>query len=524
MKKYTQEFKDSILNYFLNGYNIKVSCEKSCKDHDIVYDDNIRRKASNWLEKNNISNNIEIENTDVFKEAKKKVHDNSKKRFIVSWCQSETDINQRFLNNIEAYAKYIDASIHIIAGRYKNPISLSASKSIQNKEDIAQNSWHERVVPYLDANRHKIHKHLCILSDLKIQPTASTPLSGINGLTGLESCIVGHPRVHLKSLPILDGYPHKLILTTGSVSIENYTDTKVGKKGEFHHTYGFVVVELDGDDFHVRQVTADDLGSFYDLNYYVSDGLVDKSDEPTVMVFGDLHLGETNEKVLDVSFDIADRLNCKQIILHDVFNGHSISHHERNQPFQLLKREEDGSSSLIDELDEMVDFFDRYSNYNFGVVRSNHDEFLDRWLNDVDWRKHSNKMAYIQLASMMVNSDSNKGVIPSYLKTLNVTNAFCLGIDDSLRVMDWELGVHGHIGANGSRGSAMQYAQMNTKNITGHTHSPLRLDGHICVGTLTHLRVGYNKGLSGWMNTNAVIHPNGKAQLINILNGKYTTL
>jgi hypothetical protein len=125
---------------------------------------------------------------------------------------------------------------------------------------------------------------------------------------------------------------------------------------------------------------------------------------------------------------------------------------------------------------------------------------------------------------MMVNSEDNKGVIPLYLKTLGVTNAFCLGIDDSLRVMDWELGVHGHIGANGSRGSAMQYAQMNTKNITGHTHSPLRLDGHLCVGTLTHLRVGYNKGLSSWMNTNAVIHPNGKAQLINIVNGKYTTL
>jgi hypothetical protein len=226
MKKYTQEFKDSILHYFSTGHSITVSCNKACDDHNVVYNDSMRRKVSKWLEKNKISNNLEIENTDVFKEAKKKVHDNSKKRFIVSWCQSETDINHRLMTNMEAYAEHIDASIHVIAGRYKNPISLSASKSIQNKEDIAQNSWHERVVPYLDANRHKIHKHLCILSDLKIQPTASTPLSGINGLTGLESCIIGHPRVHLKSLPILDGYPHKLILTTGSVSVENYTDTK----------------------------------------------------------------------------------------------------------------------------------------------------------------------------------------------------------------------------------------------------------------------------------------------------------
>jgi len=524
MKKYTQEFKDSILQFFLSGETITASCENACILHSIPYSDKIRRKASHWLEKNKFSNNIEIEKTDVFQEAKKKIFDESKQRFIISWCQSETDINESFLTNIEAYAKHIDASIHIIAGRYKNPISLSASKSLKDKEDALQNSWHERVLPYLDANRHKIHKHLCILSDLKIQPTASTPLSGINGLTGLESCIVGHPRVHLKSLPVLDGYPQKLLLTTGSVSVENYTDTKVGKKGEFHHTLGFVVVELDGDNFHVRQVTADENGSFYDLEITVYDGFVEKHSEPTVIVFGDLHLGETNEEALKVSFDMAKKLKCNQIILHDAFNGHSISHHERNQPFQLLKREEDGTDDLFNELSNLSEFFENHPEYNFGVVRSNHDEFLDRWLNDVDWRRSNNKMAYLQLATMLAMSKDGKGVIPLYLKEVGVTNAFCLGIDDSLRVLDWELGVHGHIGANGSRGSAIQFAQMNTKSITGHTHSPIRLDGHLSVGTLTHLRVGYNKGLSSWMNTNVVIYPNGKAQHIHIVNNRYTTL
>jgi len=524
MKKYTQEFKDSILGFFLNGHNITQSCEMACVLHSVPYSDGIRRKASIWLEKTNVSNNIEIEKTDVFQEAKKKVFDESKQRFIISWCQSETDINESFLTNIEAYAKHIDASIHIIAGRYRNPLSLSASKSLQNKEDLLQNSWHERVLPYLDANRHKIHKHLCILSDLKIQPTASTPLSGINGLTGLESCIIGHPRVHLKSLPILDGYPHKLLLTTGSVSVENYTDTKVGKKGEFHHTLGFVVVELDGDDFHVRQVTADENGSFYDLELTVYDGFVEKHNEPTVIVFGDLHLGETNEEVLKVSFDMASKLKCNQIILHDAFNGHSISHHERNNPFQLLKREEDGTDSLFEELFNLSEFFESHPEYIFGVVRSNHCEFLDRWLSDVDWRKSKNKMAYLQLATSLAFDKDNKGVIPMYLKEVGVTNAFCLGIDDSLRVLDWELGVHGHIGANGSRGSAIQYAQMNTKTVTGHTHSPIRLDGHLSVGTLTHLRVGYNKGLSSWLNSNVVIYPNGKAQHVHIINNKYTTL
>ena len=526
MKKYTQEFKDSILGFFLSGNNITQACEMACLLHSIPYNDILRRKASRWLEKNKVSNNIEIEKTDVFKEAKKKVFDESKKRFIISWCQSETDINERFLSNIEAYASHIDASIHIIAGRYKNPISLSASKSIQNKEDVLQNSWHERVLPYLDANRHKIHKHLCILSDLKIQPTASTPLSGINGLTGLESCIVGHPRVHLKSLPILDGYPHKLLLTTGSVSVENYTDTKVGKKGEFHHTLGFVVVELDGNDFHVRQVTSDEDGTFYDLEYCVFGGIVSKHNEPTVIVFGDLHLGETNEEALKTSFDMADKLKCTQIILHDIADFHSISHHELKDPIALLKREDNGSDNLKKELDSIVDFLNEKSNYNFTIVKSNHCAFIDRWIASNDWRKSNNKRTYLELAYNLINNKENKGVLPMYLKINNVRNINCLGINDSVRVNDWELGVHGHLGTNGSRGGAMQFKNLNTKLITGHSHTCERLDGLVTVGTMTKLRMNYNNGLSSWNHANAVIYPNGKVQLI-IINKdtyKYTTL
>lgn len=521
MGKYSEEFKSHVESLVNKGYNITVASEMTCVALNVMYTDQVRRSMSKHLERKGITDSKELPESDMFIEAQKKQLDKSKNRFIVSWCQSDTDIHEQFLDNIEAYAKEIDAEISIIAGRYKNPTSLNSSKRAKEKEE--RNSWSPRVSKYLDANRHKIHKHLCILSDLKIQPTASTPLSGINGLTGLESCIVGHPRVHLKSLPILDGYPHKLLLTTGAISVKNYTDTKSGKKGEFHHTLGFVVVELDGDDFHIRQVTADEDGSFYDLHYNVVGGSIRETGK-TVMVFGDLHLGETNDDVLDVSFSMAEDLNCDDIVLHDVFNGHSISHHERNQPFQVMSREDDGSGDLMLELNNMAAFFDRYSDFNFVMVRSNHDEFLDRWLNDVDWRKTTNKGAYLELAHVLKNDTVGKGIIPAILNKFGVTNVKCLGINDSFRVENIECGVHGHIGANGSRGGVIQFKNLNTKNITGHTHSPCREDGHSSVGTLTHLRVGYNKGASSWMNTNVVIYPNGKSQHIHIINNKYTTL
>ncbi len=526
-KKYSDELKARVIELISDSYSITKASEIACEEFGVKYNDGFRRNISIFLQNNNYTNNQvkELEESNAFINAQNKEHDTSKSRFIISWCQSETDINHKFLDNIEAYAKAIDADILIVAGRYRNPSSLSTSKKIQEREDVLKNTWHERVIPYLDAKRHKIHKHLELLSDVKIQPTASTPLSGLNGLTGLESCIVGHPRVHLKSLPVLDGYPHKLLLTTGCVSVENYTDTKVGKKSEFHHTYGFVIVELDGNDFHVRQVTSDDSGSFYDLQYLADNGKIHLHSGADAIVFGDIHLGETNEEVLKVSFDIAKSLKCnKNIIIHDVFDSHSISHHEANQPFQLLKREQDGSDSLIKELSELVDFFDEYNNCYFTVVRSNHDEFLDRWLSSNDWRKNNNKKAYLDLAYHLSETKNTKGVIPMYLEMNDIKNVYCLGIDESYRVNNIECGVHGHIGASGSRGSAMQFKDMNTKNITGHTHSPIRIDGHSSVGTLTHLRVGYNKGLSSWLNSNVVIYPNGKTQHIHIINNKYTTL
>lgn len=518
---------EEIIKLIEEGNNITQSTRIACEANGIPYSDTARRSVSRILDVKGITDNkSEIEDTDVFKEAKKRVLDHSKQRFIISWAQSETEIHEQFLTNIEAYAKHIDAEISIIAGRYKNPTTVKSNKRTKDKEKDLENTWHERVIPYLDAARHRIHNNLCILSDVKIQPTASTPLSGLNGLTGLESCIIGHPRVHLKSLPILDGYPHKLLLTTGSVTIDNYTDTKAGKKGEFHHTLGFVIVELDGDIFHVRQVTADEDGSFYDLMYLVSNGSVDDHTDmgALAIVFGDLHLGETNEEALKTSFNMAKSLNCSKVILHDVFNGHSISHHERNQPFTLMNRERDGSDDLLQELQEMVEFFDKYSDFFFVMVRSNHDEFLDRWLNDVDWRKMNNKYAYLKLASSLSDDKLNKGVIPMFINEQNIENVCCLGIDESYRIADIECGMHGHKGANGSRGGVIQFKNMNTKNITGHTHTPCREDGHSSVGTLTHLRVGYNTGPSSWMNSNIVVYPNGKHQHIHIINNKYTTL
>ena len=518
MSKYNKEPLDFVMKTMQDDpvLSITKATRIMCKHFDIEYTDNVRRAMSNLLSARSFTDNVPEEVSELFEEAKKKKLDKKKDTFIISWAQNATPIHKNLMKNIEAYADELDAGIHIVAGRYSNPTSIFTDKD--------KDWWSPKVVPFLDAARHNLHKNLQVLSDVKIPPTASTPLSGLNSITGLESCIVGHPRQQVKSLPILDGYPHKLLLSTGAVTIANYTDSKSGKKGEFHHSLGFVIVELDGENFHIRQVSADDKGNFYDLFKRVKNGVVSENVEGCeVAVLGDIHIAHNDNEATALSFDLLDKMKPNHTMIHDIIDCESISHHEENDPFRIMQKEENGTGDLRKEIDIMVDWVAKRLKYNLVIVRSNHDDFLDRWLKSVDWRRARNKRMFLFGAEILANEPiaKEKGVISFVLENEFGDEITTLGLDDSYRVLGWELGVHGHVGANGSRGGHNQYKNMNTKMITGHTHSPHRGDGHMCVGTLSGLRVGYNKGPSSWMHANALVYPDGKAQLIYIVNGKY---
>lgn len=450
--------------------------------------------------------------------AKKRQLDKTKKRFIISWGQNNTPIHKGFYKNMEAYAEHIDADIHIILGRYKNPTSVF--------QDAEQEFWCAEVEKYMDANRHNIHKYVSIMGDVKVQPTAINPMSGMQGLSGINSCIFGAPRIQMETIPVLEGNIPKMMLTTGAVTQNNYTDSKSGKLGEFHHVLGFCVVEIKDDEtFFIRQVTANDKsGAFSDLYFRVDKGEVTRLTTVAATVLGDLHLGHHDTEVLDTTFDILlKKLKPANLVLHDVFDGHSISHHESKDAFKLYQREVDGSNSVKREVDNMLTWLEKVEEFNVTVVRSNHDDFIDRWLINNDWKKNiKNALQYIEYSHAILKGDAPKGIIP-YLIEKKFPNIKTLDRSTSFNVKGWELGQHGDVGANGSRGSLLQFRKLNTKCIVGHYHSPGRKDGALAVGTSTTLRVGYNIGPSSWLQSHIIIHEDGKAQHINFIRGEYTT-
>lgn len=421
--------------------------------------------------------------------------------YIITSAVNNTPINTDYWNNILAYAAVKNAQVHVIALRYNNV------NSIKNE------NWAEDVMPYLDANRHNIHKHIDICSDVKVVPTMENPISGLEGISADKSCIIGHPRLQMSYLPIIKGATPKMMLTTGCVTLPKYTDSKAGKKGEFHHTYGFTIIEFDSDDaYNIRYVTAHSDGSFIDQNISVKNSKVFQADRAKAIIFGDIHVAKLTGEALDRMVNLIDKYNPETIVLHDVFDGDSVNPHKMNDPIKAYKNI---GINLNSEIEDALNFIAmlRVFNTKIVVVASNHDAFLDRYIASMDWKKDVvNAKTYASLAIRALESVNDKSLIANIINE-HFPDVVTLDLNDSYKIGDIEVGQHGHIGANGSRGSAQQYRKLSTKIITGHTHAPSRIDGHLTVGC-QNLDHGYNKGLSSWGIADVVINADGKTQHI----------
>jgi hypothetical protein len=396
---------------------------------------------------------------------------------------------------------------------------------------------------YLWNVRKNLNKHITVLGDIKVQPTAISPLTGFEGLTHGESAILGHTKLQLKVVAAPQGRYPKILTTTGACTVKNYTDTRAGKLGDFHHTLGAAVVEIDGPVFHLRQINAAKDGTFYDivegrvmLFGDLANGPLKQAGGVPGIVMGDTHVEGIDPAVERATFqEIIPELSPSIIIWHDLEDGGSVNHWAAKNPFVTGARYFSGQGSAAEEFYMALDFVtERTPPLSQSViVASNHNDWLHRWVLDRDWKTLSPKDRgfYLKVAAKLY--EKSQVVTGDEAERLN---AFILlakdyfGDNGSVRVLDYEesclvegieCGMHGHYGPNGSRGSAKNMKRIGVKTVIGHSHTPAIEEGCYQVGTSTKLSRGYTHGPSSWLNTHCVIYPNGKRTLINIIDGKW---
>ncbi len=451
-----------------------------------------------------------------------------RKRYIVTAAQNATPVHEGFMAALLVACKHLDAELVVIPLRYKNPTSRWTASQANDEK------WADEVTPYLYNQRKKLCPNLVLVGDVKIQPTASSPLTGFEGLTHGESAILGHTKLQLEVVPVPAGKLPKILTTTGACTVPNYTDSKAGKLGQFHHTLGAALVEVEGKRFHLRQLLADKNGAFTDLDKWYSPTGVTGAPRALGLVMGDKHVRFTSERVRKATFGeggIVDVLNPETLVWHDVFDGYAVNPHHNNV-FVSMAKKQSGFANVRMEVEDSVAYLDRYTkDRNSVVVASNHDNFLSRWVSSEDWRQFgpANAMFYLETATAMLSSirmtptgaefdDPFRYWVGQLSKNPAVR---CLKPDESFAIAGIECGMHGDRGPNGARGTITNQRRLGSRVIVGHSHTPGINEGAFQVGTSTELRAEYTEGPSSWLNAHAVIYASGKRALIFIIDGEW---
>lgn len=445
--------------------------------------------------------------------------------YIISSVQNNTPLDLSFWKALKRYAEYKKAQLLVIPLLYRNPTSPGELQS----EDAW---WPPEVTPYLIENDVNLAPGIRVMGDAKINATALNPLTGFETITGADSAIFGHAQIQMKTVATPQNRLPKILHTTGSTSTKNYSKSKAGKKGDFHHSLGAVIVEIDreGEIFHIRSLVGDNQSEFYDINRHVTSRKVKKVNIEAI-VLGDEHVNEMCPDVKEATFvgqdSIVETCRPKYIVRHDVVDSFAITHHHRQSPSIKYKKHLLKTDRLYDELYQSAKHIENTTpKFSTSViVPSNHHDHITRWLEEVDWRNELwNARIYHELwAAWIAAIECDESFTPYtwWMKQNCKADVLYLENDYPFIVKGIYLGYHGDRGANGARGSLTGFSKIGTKTVIGHTHSPGIEKGCYQVGTSSKLRLEYTSGPSSWMNTHALIHRNGKRQLVSVIEGTW---
>lgn len=454
----------------------------------------------------------------------------SARRVVVTSALNNSGYSRRYWDALLRYCKANKAELVVLPVRYKNPTNRVDGKIIDDRA-----WWHPDLVPYMTDDFIELHEHVWIMGHVRIQATATHPLTGLDTISRGASAVFGHGQLSMRMVPTPHNKLPKVLYSTGSVSLPNYSETKAGIKGEFHHATSAIVVEIDGPRFHVRELSADDSGGFYDLDTYYGPEKIYRRQHVAALITGDEHVIFSDPACRAATYEskdsIAKTLRPEYIVRHDVGDMYSIGHHGRKSPAKQIAKHLAGEASLEEELGDVADHIDATTSKGATnlVVSSNHHDHLMRWLNettmlDEPWNaKLWHKLWGLVLDTMEMGPGGARYGDPFalYLQDRVKAPTEFLPPDSDRTICGIAVGFHGHHGLNGARGSIRAYGKIGIKSVIGHSHTPGICHGVYQVGTSSQLKLEYTHGPSSWAHCHCIIHHNGRRQLVFVVDGHW---
>lgn len=475
----------------------------------------------------------EFGTAEYFKKAQEDIK--SHKRFIISTAVNNKAVDIEFLNSLKNYAKRNDAVICWVPAH-----------DVRSSRRVFKWNFDPALKCGYIITKDTVLNDNVMISGITASAKQIYPLTGVVRICGKvnKSIIFPGCKQMLKHVAMMKVVPTPHMATSpGAVTIPDYSEDKImsGRTSyiaEMDHKLGAVIVELeDNKRFHLRHIQAAEDGSFTDLCVsYKPDGSITDT-RNAILVNGDSHVGYHDQELLKAIFSmLRDSEVVTEVILHDIDNAASISHHERDNFIKRVIRAKNGQDSLLDEIDDVNRYLNAFTslpNLNLTIVNSNHDRHVDRYLEGAQYfmtRDHKNAELAMELSLRLIRSEINNPVqyLSEDLATVKLEHPEkinWLKRDESYNKYGVELGMHGDEGANGGKGSLRTYETSLYNAVVGHSHSGAIHNSIFQVGTTSEMDMGYNHGLSSWTRTCCLVYEDGTKQLINFLphdDGSYT--
>ncbi len=453
------------------------------------------------------------------------------KKFLVTSAQNNTPVHAEFLANLQLYAKHVNAEIIVFPFIYNK-------NGFQNGEGSDEIYYDPAIMPYLQRESVWLGTGSKVAAmAYNILPTVKAPLSGMREAIGsAEAMIVPHATIAHECVPVLGAQYGRVVpalYSTGTVTQRNYINQAAGNKANNRHNFGALIVEFnDNGQFWVRQIETNESGAFCDLLYLVGAGEVSDGCNIASISYGDIHAEKIDHDVAQMQWGIGgntqhsmlDYFQPKKQFCHDLLDFEALNHHNRENHYHMAAMQISGRT-VADDLKDVGNILQAMDRpwCETVVVRSNHDDALDRWLADNKYEPRkdpANALTYFKLqvsAYEHLKARKHFDSLPVALHQetdAEFTTRF-LRASQSFITNGVENGEHGHSGTNGSRGSPKQFA--GSKVTTGHTHTSSIYGGCYTSGVSGKLAMGYNEtGASSWVHASTIQYDSGMRAIIHL--------
>lgn len=374
--------------------------------------------------------------------------------------------------------------------------------------------------------------------DIFLNPQQTEPLTGLFRLQGRAtgvvdgdgnwrpvpgrpSLLIAHSKQDRTPYATGNGTHPRILHSTGACTLPEYLKNRVGRIAADTHVIGALVVLVRGDQFHCWAVQAHPIDGSFCLGRWKFSADAVEGVSPLALKLGDLHPGWDDQAALDFERELIRELRPPMVVVEDWLDGATVSHHLKGKHLERQSvRKKPGFGSLEAELtksrERLLAIWEASNHADLCLTESNHPEHISRWLDEA--RYIGDDANYEIGHRMVVDVLDGKHVLRYRIDPLHRFK--WLEENDDLIIAGVQFACHGHLGANGAKGSSRGIGKHLGAVMLAHSHSASILGRTFTVGHSSAADHGYNRPPSTWSVTHGATYAGGQCTLYDLVNGE----